>query len=147
MIICTFTRDELTVFTKDNGHLITFRHWYRVKTVWQFQSMISVSDFCRIVSNWVRFHCCVNHRVFNIFLRWNTLNATDIFAAKLQQWQSFTKSFYKCSTNENNTASKKNNLPRIASNLWWNITALKAEISHLLLSVLFVVDRNKTGKP
>ena len=46
-----------------------------------------------------------------------------------------------------NTASKKNNLQQIASNLWWNITALKAELPHVLLSVLFAVDRNKTGKP
>ena len=42
---------------------------------------------------------------------------------------------------------QKNNLIQIASNLQWNITALKAELSHLLLSVLFVVDINKTGKP
>ena len=49
--------------------------------------------------------------------------------------------------NKNNTTSNKNNLVQIASNLWWNITALKAEIPHLLLSVLFAVDRNKTGKP
>ena len=37
---------------------------------------ICVNDFCRIVSNRVRFHCWVNHRVFYIFLRWNTLNVT-----------------------------------------------------------------------
>ena len=56
-------------------------------------------------------------RVFDIFLRWNTLNVTDFFAAKLQRWQSFTNNFYAPSANENNTASKKNNLLKIASNL------------------------------
>ena len=75
------------------------------------------------------------------------MNETDFFAANLQLRQSFTKSFYALYTHENNTASKKNNLLQIASNLQWNITALKAELFHLLLSVLFVVDINKTGKP
>ena len=53
-------------------------YWYsgtdkeRAKTV----VAISVDDFCGIASNRVRFHCFVNHGVFDIFLRWNTLNVT-----------------------------------------------------------------------
>ena len=45
------------------------------------------------------------------------MNETDFFAANLQLRQSFTKSFYALYTHENNTASKKNNLIQIASNL------------------------------
>ena len=75
-IICTFIGDKFKVITKDDGHLIAFsiiNLGCREKTV----VTISVIDISRIVSNYVLFNCCVNHRVFNIFLRWNTMNETD----------------------------------------------------------------------
>ena len=74
-------------------------------------------------------------------------NAVYFFLQIFSRKTNFSLSPSRIDESGHNTASKKNNLQQIASNLWWNITALKAELPHVLLSVLFAVDRNKTGKP